>query len=332
MESNYTLKGLMACLIITQLLTVACYRETDLSGNREQEGENLLTLNSIVNPDSAISVAALRTYFFSDKHSQRQYVEGLDMQLLINGKPCDKLKYNATNNHYESTIKPMQGDEITLLTRMDGTEVEATDVVPRLVEIENISISRQGPVMQHSNLCWLIDYQITFTDAADDTGYYYLQIDDAEGRGRTMGTPDYSHEFVFQQLARQVNATLPGWKPEGIFGLPFSDKGIEGKTHTLMIQETVDHYAVSTLYYGQERMEVPRRFKLYALSKNYYDYLLTILCNKTDGGGVHGGMIDLGVAEPIRIHSNVKGGTGILGAYTLCTRKLDLVDKLGPFE
>ncbi|MCH5347672.1 MAG: hypothetical protein J1E63_11205 [Muribaculaceae bacterium] len=60
-------------------------------------------------------------------------------------------------------------------------------------------------------------------------------------------------------------------------------------------------------------------------------YLLSRLYNGNIDGGLHGGMIDLGVTEPIKLYSNIDGGIGILGSYSLDAVELDAIKILGPF-
>ena len=44
-----------------------------------------------------------------------------------------------------------------------------------------------------------------------------------------------------------------------------------------------------------------RGFRLYAISKAYYDYLVSVLINQTGDKGLQGGMIDLGIADPVKV-------------------------------
>lgn len=68
--SNLLFSALLA------LLTTSCYHEVDLDDFKNNEGKNLLTLNSLICPDSVIAVSATRPYFFSDKHNERTYIRG----------------------------------------------------------------------------------------------------------------------------------------------------------------------------------------------------------------------------------------------------------------
>ena len=165
-----------------------------------------------------------------------------------------------------------------------------------------------------------------FTDKPGDS-YYFLQWDNTDGlRGFSMGERNFTHEYVFQQLANQIHSTLPGWKPYSPYGLPFSDKGFDGQKRTIEVREIIQ---LSAGTWRQKRMA--RKFWLYAISKPYYDYLVSSIINRTDNKGIQGGLIDLGLADPVKIFSNVDGGVGIVGCYTSDSQTIDVIKEIGPF-
>lgn len=141
-----------------------------------------------------------------------------------------------------------------------------------------------------------------------------------------MGERNFTHEYVFQQLANQIHSTLPGWKPYSPYGLPFSDKGFDGQKRTIEVREIIQ---LSSGTWRQKRMA--RKFWLYAISKPYYDYLVSSIINRTDNKGIQGGLIDLGLADPVKIFSNVDGGVGIVGCYTSDSQTIDVIKEIGPF-
>lgn len=311
------------------LLAASCYRETDLDHYRDDNGSNLLTVNSLVTPDSTIQLMATRTYFFSDEHNERTYVRNLDVDVTINSETAGRMTYDASRNLYVSDVKVASGNRVAIHTRYSGNEVEAHDTVPSPVGIENLTVTRHGPVSIYTNNDYIFTYNLTFTDPAGEEDYYFLQWDAADrAQDLTMGERNFTHEYVFQQLANQIHSTLPGWEPYSPYGLPFSDKGIEGKQHTLELQEIVQMPKGSPLW-SCTRMK--RRFKLYTLSKPYYNYLVSILINQTNNKGLEGGMIDLGLADPTKVYSNINGGVGILGCYTTATTEIDPFEIVGPF-
>jgi len=116
---------------IAALVLTSCCHDIDLDGYREDEGENLLTLNSIINPDSTIRVAATKTYFFSDVHNDRSYVGGLQIEMFVNGVSKGFMTYNKDSKMYDSEIYPQEGDEIRLSTNYQGATVSCCDKVPK---------------------------------------------------------------------------------------------------------------------------------------------------------------------------------------------------------
>jgi hypothetical protein len=310
--------------IFTVLLFNSCYREIDLDRYREAEGENLLTLNSIINPDSTVSVSATRTFFYTDMHSERAFVPDLDIELHVNSVFAEMMRFNPGTGLYESATRPATGDEIRLQTAYKDATVKAVDVIPKKVTIESITAEQRGPMHIYTGDDYLLTYRITFTDNPDEENFYFLQYDVANWiTDASFGVRDFTYEFVFQQLARQVNATLPGWEPYSSNGLPFSDRGIEGRTHTLAVREIQQ----GDRFLGFQEMN--RVFKLYAISKPYYDYLVSIFSSSADDGGIRGGVIDLGVTEPIKVYSNIEGGVGILGSYVVEPVTVDVFTLLG---
>ena len=73
---------------------------------------------------------------------------------------------------------------------------------------------------------------------------------------------------------------------------------------------------------------MPRKFMLYAISRDYYEYLVSVLYNDPLSDGLHGGMVDIGVSEPMKYYNNIDGGVGVLGTYSLDTKDLDVMPLL----
>ena len=324
---NQYIKTLVGLLTATMLS--GCYQDIDLDKYKGQNGEHLLTINSIINPDSTITAAATRTYFFSDIHNERDYISNLDIRIKVNNNDCGTMTFDPTIKLYISDIKPSEKDIVELSMQYLGKDVICRDKVPPKVRIESVSAERQGPMSIYTDNDYIVTYNITFSDPADIKNYYFLHYDmEWFSNSVRMGERDYTFEFVFQQLANTINANIPGWKPYSPYGLPFTDDGIEGKTHTLVVKEVLQGgHGIDLTHYN----EMQRKFKLFSISKDYYDYLLSVLYNDTDSEGLHGGMIDLGIAEPMKYFSNIMGGIGIFAAYSLDETSLDVIRICGKF-
>lgn len=318
------------CLGLLSLTMLSgCYQDIDLDRYKGQNGENLLTINSVVNPDSTVSALATRTYFFSDIHNRRDYVNDLDIRLYLNGEEKGTLVYDPGRQMYFSDVHPAENDTVELRTRYRDSDVSCSGVVPPAVKIESVKASRQGPMSIYTNRDYIVTYEITFTDDPRPGNRYFLNYDTSDWRkGLSMGVRDYTYEYVFQQLANRVNANLPGWEPYSPDGLPFTDDGINGKRHTLVVKEIIQGSRSLSL---TNYTEMGRRFRLFSISEDYYRYLLSVLYNDPMADGLHGGMIDLGLSEPMKYFSNINGGVGIFATYSLDEAELDVIQICGRF-
>lgn len=298
------------------IILSSCYQEISLENYRQDEGENLITINSIVNPDSVVQVYATKTYFYPDGHTAPVYVDNLDIDLWINDNFIETLTCNGTI--YEASVRPKEGDKIQLRTEYSGTPVSASDIIPQKVKIENVSCS-VVKLDNHYRGNYKFSYEITFSDNPNEKNYYFLKFLPI---GMSTLTSDliFTEEFVFQQLKQEMNDQFPGWDiPNGMAyeGVPFSDNGIEGKTHTLHISEIPS----SSMNIMPSTMM--RKILLFSISEDYYKYLIDVSSvNYSDG--ISGGLIDIGAVEPTKIFTNIDGGIGILGSYSCDYKDVDV--------
>lgn len=306
------MKGLAICGVLTIIISTSCYRDIDLEAYRS---EATVVLNSIITPDTVVMVDVSRTWFFTDSHPAED-IKDLNVELYINSRLEAIMEYNGEK--YISDIHPQEGDTIKICAKVDGNTVTAEDIIPNLIELEDVSVSHRkvssgtpsieidgnGNIVE-KNKDNEFTYKITFRDEANKKNYYFIRIEECDSR-QILGTLDYSYDPVFQILSEQINGSLTNRTISGQFGLPFSDEGIDGKEYVLTIKET----GPDTYY--DEGDFCYRRFRLYSISKAYYLYLVSLQSNDSDQSW-QGGMADIGIAEPVPIYSNIQGGTGILG-------------------
>lgn len=291
---------------------VSCYQDIDLESYR---GEAKIVLNSIVTPDTVVMADISRTWFFTDNQPAEDFKD-LKVELYINSRLKAIMVYNGEK--YLSDIYPEEGDTIRICTEVEGKKVVAEDVVPKLVQLKDVIVSHRMVPSENSSIEVDGDgnviekgkdneftYQITFQDEAGEKNFYFIRIEECDNR-QELGTLDYSYEPVFHLLSEQINGGMTGQTIEGQFGLPFSDEGIDGKEYSLTIKETGPDFFYD---YGDFCY---RRIRLYSISEAYYSYLVSLLANDTEQSW-QGGMIDAGMAPPVPIYSNIKGGIGILG-------------------
>lgn len=315
-----------ATAIISLSVAGGCKQDLNLDEYRNPEIEKMLVVNSILNPDSVIGVSVTHPYFFSDPHIGFSPVTSLDVQIAKDGGEWESLVYDAKTKLYVSDCRPVAGETLSLKIN-DGPEVVCScDTIPRKVEIESVEVTGEGPIHIFWDNDYRFTYKITFQDAPDEDNFYFLNIEDNGRRDdfSQIGQIDYTVDYVFQVLANTINQDIQGWQPDGVVdGYPFSDKGISGERYTITVNEILQTPWVG----GIERL--PRKVKLYSISKSYFEYMVSVLSMDLDESALKGNLLSLGLMEPTKIYSNIEGGAGLMGSYNLSTAEVDLLEQTG---
>lgn len=315
-------------LIVTAtlaIITTACEQNLMLDEYRDAEIEKILVVNSILNPDSVIGVSVTHPYFFSDAHTSFNPVTGLDIKVAGSDGEWETLMYNKSNKLYVSNRKPNAG-EVLRLKVDDGLRMAIScDTVPRKVEIESVTVTGEGPIHIFWNRDYRFSYRITFKDTPGEENFYFLSVGEylIPGEFTIMGQMDYTTDYVFQVLADMVNRNVRGWRPDGVLGYPFCDKGIDGQRYTITVNEVQQMPPVGII------RTLPREIKLYAISKPYFEYMVSVLSMDYDESALTGNLLSLGLIEPDKIYSNIEGGAGLMGSYNLSVARVDLLELTG---
>ena len=314
---------LTATLVI--LLFSGCEQDLNLNDYRNSDIENMLVVNSILNPDSLIGVSVTHPYFFSDKHVTFKPITNLNVQVAGKSGEWEKLLYNGDSGLYLSKQKPVEGELYKINIIESSDTVYSYDVIPRKVAIEKVEATGEGPMHIFWDTDYRFTYKITFQDTPDTENFYFLAIEDDAlvDEFSQMGQVDYTADYVFQVLANTINQDIQGWQPDGVFGYPFSDKGIEGELYTITVSEVLQTPLVGMI------KRLRRKIKLYSISKSYFEYMVSVLSMDYDESAFKGNLLSLGLMEPTKIYSNIDGGTGLMGSYNLSTVNIDLLQLAG---
>ncbi len=308
----------------------ACEKEIDLSRYHDQQMDETLTLNCIVNPDSVIAASATRPYFYSSTHDDREHVSGLHISVIINGEQTDTMRFDESRHLYLSDTRPQIGDTVTLSTIYCNREVSAQTHIPDTIAIDAVTVDLKGPMLEHDmgGDVYKFYYHITFTDTPDKHNYYFLWIDQRYGtsdyRWEMLTNMNWADEMVFQNMIKDVYNGIGNWDPTSYIGLPFSDRGIDGQAYTLTVEDVVQSWEVDA-YYSELFNHFIRRIRLYSITEDYYRYMVSILAQRDDYDILTGGMLQLGIVESRPLHTNVSGGLGFMGGYSVSTRIMDVM-------
>ena len=304
------MKHLLYTLLLGVFLT-SCYRKIDLD---EYRTTPKMVINSVVSPDTVVMASITRTWFYPDK---KPYVNlpHAHVELYINNQYIETMQWKTLNNPrnpdqpdtlFLSNTIPAEGDRIKIVasTPEYGT-VTAEDIIPKKVPIKNAShtIKKGNGVYQGTISDYFeIYYEVTFDEFPEKNNYYLAKITQIKTGyyGYYETEIDYIDPvFKEQDAILDESMAFNGLEKRG--GALFTDQSINGQTYTLQIKETT-----------AELDETEQRIiSIYSLSESYFLYLLSL--QKIAGSTLEGGLGNIGLAEPLRVYSNVEGGIGILG-------------------
>ena len=298
------MKHLLYTLLLGVFLT-SCYRKIDLD---EYRTTPKMVINSVVSPDTVVMASITRTWFYPDK---KPYVNlpHAHVELYINNQYIETMQWKTLNNPrnpdqpdtlFLSNTIPAEGDRIKIVasTPEYGT-VTAEDIIPKKVPIKNAShtIKKGNGVYQGTISDYFeIYYEVTFDEFPEKNNYYLAKITQIKTGyyGYYETEIDYIDPvFKEQDAILDESMAFNGLEKRG--GALFTDQSINGQTYTLQIKETT-----------AELDETEQRIiSIYSLSESYFLYLLSL--QKIAGSTLEGGLGNIGLAEPLRVYSNVEG-------------------------
>lgn len=317
------MKYLLYVLVVAAGLT-SCYRRIDLDDYRTTPK---MVINSVVSPDTVVMATITRTWFYPDAPSDVCLPQAR-VELYVNGQYIERMSWKTVHHPdhpdlsyalFCSNTVPAEGDTVRIVASEPAYgEATAVDVIPKKVPIGHVAytVRRSNGVYQGMEREYdEVDYEITFNEYPTPGNYYLLRI--TRERRYLDGTrleaieADYLDPvFKEQDAILDGSLSFDGLEKRG--GALFTDRHINGQTYTLQVRE------VNTNLEDHELREI----SLYSLSESYFLYLLSL--QRVAGSTLNGALGDIGLAEPLRVYSNVAGGTGILGGFQQAAVKIEL--------
>jgi hypothetical protein len=323
-----------------------------------------LVLNSVVRTDEPVTANVSRTWFFTEENPNVS-IPDAEVSLYVNGQYKETLAWmegdreKNTQGHYQAAYTPKAGERIMLTAAREGyATVSGEAVIPasdltfkveeRITELFNTS----GDDTDFNGKRML---SVTFRDNPDEKNYYiflckiedpiwryYDNIIEFLGYEWIPLDAEYEEEPLFMGQKNALEEILEYGGISGIYGRVFTDEQINGKEYTLRIPSQNSALYLNHIY-GDEYVEnsfgylvreiidtepTPirhYRVSLYSITESYYRYMKTLI-EKNDSS-LQGDLAEMGLAEPIGVHSNIKNGLGILGACSGQSVTLELSTK-----
>lgn len=335
MKIKHTLQLLFPA---TMLLLASCVEDMDLDHLRP---EPKLVLNTVALVNSPLTASLSRTWFYTDNHSNVT-IRDARMELYVNDTFRELLvwkegdaDYNS-DSYYTSTYCPAVGDRIRLVAKAEGfKDASAETVLPqpsRLVS-GSATIKKDTTIfMSYRYIYTEYTSHITMKDDGTREDYYLIRFESGSpilGDNNTWQyswnpiSVEYSSDPLFDKDLTALDKVMGYDWLSGYNGRVFSDELINGKEYTFNFTSNSsfsgpvpDEEFPDTNYPEEIPHPTPAppelfRVVLYSLSEDYYKYLKVL--QTKDDGSLSNDLINAGLAEPIRVYSNVAGGLGICG-------------------
>ncbi|RMG19535.1 MAG: DUF4249 domain-containing protein [Bacteroidetes bacterium] len=263
-----------------------------------------LVVYGLLTPDEAVRIRLTHTVAPLGSHPKDLSVAGAEVKLYENAHPLETLEY-AQNGIYRSPsgFRPQTGQLYSLTIRAAGFPELSTDAIeiPSQIPIDSYNLVDSALIALNEGLS-AAQLNISFTDPAA-VNYYELVVEtclnmtDCEVGGNQwlLDIPETEQQRCGFAWDRNLY-----FKDICINDTPFTLKlGLETSTFT---------------------RSGPMKFKqvlieLRHINRSYYEYLKTHLQPED---------FELAFTEPQLLYSNVKGGYGMLGAYSKSRLLIDL--------
>lgn len=294
----------------------SCVKEIDLEYLRPA---SRLVLNSIAEVGKELDVSVSRTWFLTE-NNPNVTIPNAEVDLYVNGIFRERMAWRKADGEdivqkgcYHSSYCPATGETLKIVARAPGyKEVSAETLLPAPTPILDLKIEPYYHSEYGSRYKGAM-FKLTFQDNPNQEDYYLLRYEQGIPLENPVGdekyewssySVDFSKDPVFTNQHTVMDQIMGYDWIYGYRGRYFSDELFNGKEYTIK---------VTTSYYPTENY--PIRARLYTLSKSYFLYLRSMM-NATDGNFVSD-LANAGLAEPIKIYSNVLDGVGILGGCQL---------------
>lgn len=315
-------------LFLLGITFFSCETPIDFEGSKP---DPLLVLNSLISPDSAVTVHLSKSKFFLDSNNQSTIIGDATVKLYVNGALKENLQYSG-DGIYKAIYKPRLGDQI----KITASKSPFKDVSAESSIVPHTKISGFDSVSVVTDSLYIIDnkyddatketkadttginynkdlnLKINFKDSALMKNYYRLCVFYRYYYSDGMVTTE---QASFKSNDEVFTGRTTGFveKESGYF--EFSDELISGKAHSLAVSVA---YSTAVDYSGHSSGTSKGGFMssivkkqllvdVQSISESLYLYLRSREAqdNYSDF-----------FSEPVQIHSNIENGIGILGSAT----------------
>lgn len=305
---------------------ISCEKDIEFKG---AVTDPLLVLNSILTPDSVVSVHLSQSRFVLGESAPLKLVSDAAVSAFVNGVLKEQLTYGA-NGIYRGTFFPKPGDEIKIEVTAKGFgRIKSQTVIPKkpgIAVTDSTVTVREGeytvsnqPNTVNKSTTRSMQVQLKLTDAANEENHYFIKVSQnyyREGQlVMTLPIEVKLSEVLKNNIAGNMNIFGDEGRMDRTDNL-FSDLFVNGKEilfdfsfhDTLESATYVDGKKTDGGKGEQEELTVEYIIEIGEMTKDLYQYVIS--GNKAVNAEDYGPF-----TEPVRVHTNIENGIGILGAY-----------------
>jgi hypothetical protein len=306
----------------------SCEKEIEFKGG---EVKPLMVMNGFLQSDSAVKVHLSASRFFLDDRDFKA-LGNAEVELWKDGAKIENLVYDG-NGWYKGSCIARQGDVLTLKATCAGYDaVEAETEILRptpLLQIDTANLAHE--ITYDKDTYYLTmngDIDLVFQDDADKENYYelntYIKLYYADGHTSIHSVYFKSDAIVYHQSGTELNFDDDDY--DSTYGEPyppFSDELINGKKYSMKIKIKDFHFysywTDNTNYSNQIPVRTEFCAELVSLTRSIYLFSTT----RKTALDSYNTVVEL-FSEPVQIHSNVKGGIGLLGNFERAAKGVEL--------
>lgn len=292
--------GVVSMFILTMLSLASCESDVKLE---IPSGGGQLVVFSFLCADSTMKVHLSKSVSHSSVDDFERVYDGYVI-VKLNGMELDSVAFPFDKTYLElPSVAVRQGDRFEIEGgTLSGLRAEGHTRIPyapQLIGVDSITETITDNILS-------VNYEVEFADPRDEANYYQLvitsEVRDADNKIKEFYNVNFFKDDELFYIRDQEGSLLGGIDFLG----SFSDYIITEERYRIKVR--VPSFYLATPGENERRIV---RFHLLSLSEDYYKYLRSRVVAEYS--------YDLPIVDPIKIHSNIIGGLGLVGGMTFAS-------------
>jgi len=301
----------LCIILLVELIFIFSSCEKEISPHF-MDGDRKIVLNSIINPDSLISVYLSESIFpdesfFSPSLNTGGYktIEGAKVELYDNDSLLGLLQYIGAGK-YISGFKPKTNQDYSLKVTADKfPQAKAKTNLPIKIPIDSVRLISEN---ENENVFYKLNIRLFFNDLPDVKNYYYLVV-------LYNNTKFNTFNFWGKRIFKSNDPVFLKHIDQKQYYI-FDDELFDGEEYGLSLQLTTN------IYDGLSSDTIHYHFYLCSINYDLYNYLKSynkvVLTTDSDHNPIP-------LSEPVNFYNNIENGFGIFGGYQIDIVTLEYV-------